>query len=109
MIPPDQEIYEVEQRIAMRRIARRHARHRSGQVMENFREQRIVEMQVNGLAHVRITGAVEAEGNPGVVEVGVEARRPLERADIELVRIFQRHFGFIGDGLGHALGLISFV
>jgi hypothetical protein len=33
--------------------------------------------------------------------MGVEAGRSLERSNVELVRIFERDFGFVGDGLGH--------
>jgi hypothetical protein len=33
--------------------------------------------------------------------MGVETRRSLERSDIEFVRIFERDFGFVRDGLGH--------
>jgi hypothetical protein len=44
---------------------------------------------------------MQAERNSGFIEMGVEAGRSLERSNIELVRIFERDFGFVGDGLGH--------
>src|SRR5262249_3744637 len=44
---------------------------------------------------------VQAERNSGFIKVSVETRRSLECSDVELVRIFERDFGFVGDGLGH--------
>jgi hypothetical protein len=38
--------------------------------------------------------------------MSIEAGRPLERSNVELVRIFERDLGFIGDGLGHGTGYL---
>ena len=69
--------------------------------MQDVRKQPIVEMHANALAHVGGASAVQAERNSGFVKMSVETRRSLECSDIELVRIFERDFGFVGDGLGH--------
>ena len=84
-----------------RRLGRRQGRYGLRQIAQNVREQGIVEMHANGLAHTRLAGAVKVERNPGFIEMRVEARRFLESPDIELVLIFERHFGLVGDGLAH--------
>jgi hypothetical protein len=72
--------------------------------VQNVRKQPIVEMHADALAHVGGARAVQAERNSGFIKMGVETRRALECSNIELVRIFQRDFGFVGDGLGHGRG-----
>ena len=59
--------------IAVRRIGRRHGRHRFCEVVQNVRKQPIVEMHANALAHVGRARAVQAERNSGFIEMGVEA------------------------------------
>jgi hypothetical protein len=44
---------------------------------------------------------MQAQRNTCVIKVGIEARGPLERSDIELVRIFKGDFRFVRDRLGH--------
>src|SRR5262249_55001154 len=45
------------------------------------------------------------ERNSCLIEVRIEACRPLEGPDIELVRIFERNFRLVGNGLGHGTDL----
>src|SRR5262245_40859914 len=92
------------QRIAVRRIGRRHGRYRICEIVQDVRKQPIVEMHANGLADIGGAGAVQTEGNSGFVKMSVESRRSLECSNIELVRIFERYFGFVGDGLSHGRG-----
>jgi hypothetical protein len=54
-------------------------------------------------AHVVRTGTVQAERDAGLIEMSVETCRLLERTDVKLVRVFQRDFGFVRDGLGHGV------
>src|SRR6266567_2415224 len=61
-------------------------------------------MHANALAYVGGASAVQAERNSGFIKISVETRRSLECSNIELVRIFERDFGFVGDGLGHGTG-----
>ena len=89
------------QRIAVCRIGQRHGRHRICEIVQDVRKQPIVEMHANAFADVGGASAVQAERNSGFVKMSVETRRSLECSDIELVRIFERDFGFVGDGLGH--------
>src|SRR5262249_2358970 len=58
-------------------------------------------MHANGFAYVGCAHTMQAERNSSFIEMGVEAGRSLERSNVELVRIFERDFGFVGDGLGH--------
>jgi hypothetical protein len=88
----------IPEHIPVRCIFRRHGRNRSRQILEDFRKQRIVEMHPDGLALVGAAGAVQAQRDTGLIEMGVETRRVLEGSDIELVRIFERDFGFVRDG-----------
>src|SRR5262249_16256206 len=74
----------ISQRIAVRRIGRRHGRHRFCQIVQDVRKQPIVEMHANGFAYVGGASAVQAERNSGFIEMGVEAGRSLERSNIEL-------------------------
>src|SRR5262245_16806835 len=60
-----------------------------------------MKVNTNGFAHVGCAGSVQAQRNSGLIEMGVEARRALEGANVEFVGIFERDLGFIGDGLGH--------
>jgi hypothetical protein len=92
------------QHIAVCGIGRRHGRHRFCEIVQDVRKQPIVEMHANALAYVRCAHAMQAERNSGFIEVGIEAGRSLERSNVELVRIFERDFGFVGDGLGHGRG-----
>src|SRR5262245_66652871 len=68
-----------------------------------------MEMHADGLPHRLVTGAVEAERNSCFIEVGIEARGSLEGPDVELIGIFERHFGLVGDRLCHGtcLGLFA--
>src|SRR5262249_44776395 len=68
-----------------------------------------MEMHADGLPHRLVAGAVEAERNSGFIEVGIEARGSLEGPDVELVGVFERHFGLVGDRLCHGtcLGLFA--
>jgi hypothetical protein len=43
-----------------------------------------MEVHAHGFARVVGAGTMQAERNAGLVEVGVETRRPLEGSDIEL-------------------------
>jgi hypothetical protein len=61
-------------------------------------------MHANGLAYVGGASAMQAERNSSFIKVGIEAGRSLERSNVELVRIFERYFGFVWDGLGHDRG-----
>src|SRR5215471_19709748 len=61
-------------------------------------------MHANGLAHVGGASAVQTERNSGLIKMSIETRRSLECSNIELVRIFERYFGFVWDGLGHGTG-----
>src|SRR6516164_1759663 len=92
------------QRIAVCRIGWRHGRHSFCQIVQDVRKQPIVEMHANGLAYVGGASAVQAERNSGFIKMSVETRRSLECSNIELVRIFERDLGFVGDGLGHGGG-----
>jgi hypothetical protein len=69
--------------------------------MQNFGEERIMEMQVHGFAHVIGAGAMQAERNSCLVDVGIETCRPLEGSDIGLIRIFNGNLGLVGDRFGH--------
>jgi hypothetical protein len=62
-----------------------------------------MEVHANGLTHVSRAGSMQAERYSVLVKVGIEAGGPLEGSDIELVRIFERDLGFVGDGLGHGV------
>ena len=92
------------QRIAVGRIRRRHGRYRFCQIVQDVRKQPIVKVHANGFAYVSGASAVQAKRNSGFIEVGIEAGRSFERSNLELVRIFERNFGFVGDGLGHGTG-----
>jgi hypothetical protein len=89
----------------VRRIGRGHGSHGFRQIIEDFGKQCVVEMHADGLARLRRAQAMQAQRNSCLVEVGVEARGPLERPDIELVRIFKRYFRFVRDRLGHGTHL----
>jgi hypothetical protein len=65
-----------------------------------------VEVHANGFAYVGGAGAMQAERNSGFIKMSIEAGRPLERSNVELVRIFERDLGFVGDGLGHGTGYL---
>src|SRR6516164_5958455 len=101
---PIEGLCRFPQRIAVCGIGWRHGRHRICEIVQDVRKQPIVEMHANGLAYVGGASAVQAERNSGFVEMSVETRRSLECSYIELVRIFERYFGFVGDGLGHGRG-----
>jgi hypothetical protein len=55
-------------------------------------------------ANVVRAGAVQAERDAGLIEMSVETRRLLERADVKLVRVFDRDFGLVWDGFDHSTG-----
>src|SRR5271170_1375 len=74
----------VAQRFTVRDVGCWQGGHSLRQIAQNLREQRIVEMHANGLAHVFRADAMQAERNSRLVEVGVEARRSLEGPDISL-------------------------
>src|SRR5271166_3496845 len=96
----------LPQRIAMLRIRGRQHRYGSGEVAQDLREERIVEVHANGLALLGLARPVEAQRNSCPIEMRVETRGMLESSDIELVGIFKRDFGFVRDGLGH--GMLAF-
>ena len=51
---------------------------------------------------------MEAQRNSRFIEVSVEPRRLFESADIKLIRVFHRNFGFIGIGLVITRGSVSY-
>jgi hypothetical protein len=79
-----QSLCSVPQLIAVCRIRWRHGRYRFCQIAQDLGKQRIVKVHANAFTHVGCTGAVEAERNSGFIEMGVEARRSLERSNVKL-------------------------
>jgi two-component system, LuxR family, sensor kinase FixL len=73
------------------------------EIAQNVGEQTIMKMHADRFAHVICAGAMQAEGDTGLIEMGVETRRPLEGANVKLVRVFHGNFGFVWDGLGHGI------
>ena len=94
----------IPQHVAVRRIGQRHRGNRLRKILENFRKQRIVEMHADGLSSILSAESMQAQRNACVVKVGIEARGPLERSDIELVRILKGYFRLVGIGLVMAPG-----
>src|SRR5215217_3370298 len=85
----------------MIRVRQRHRGDRSGKVSQNFRKQSIMEVHANRLAYFRATHAMKRQRHACLIQVRIKSRRLLECADIELVRIFERDFGFVWNGLAH--------
>jgi hypothetical protein len=65
-------------------------------------------MHADGLSSILSAKSMQAQRNACVVKVGIEACGPLERSDIELVRIFKGDFRFVRDRLGHG-SCLSFI
>jgi len=81
----------------MGEIARRQRAHRVRQIAQDVGEQSVVEMHADRFANVILAGAVQAERDAGLIEMSVETRRCLERADVKLVWVFHRNFRFVRD------------
>src|SRR4029078_5429086 len=87
----------ISQRIAVCGGGRRYSSHRFSKVVENLCKQSVVKVDANGLAHVRVTQTVQAQRDPGFVEMGIEARGSLECPDVKLFRILESYLRFVGD------------
>ena len=91
----------VAQRLTVGNISWGNRSRRLRQIAQDLGEQHVVEVHADGFARVCIALPVQAERNSGFIKVGVEARALLECSDIELVWIFYRYFGLVGNWFGH--------
>ena len=58
-----------------------------------------MKVHADRFARVASTLAIEAQRDAGFIKMGVKASGLGEGPNIELIGIFQRDFGFVGDGL----------
>src|SRR5262249_59461073 len=58
-------------------------------------------VHVNRFVNVIGTRPLEHQSDAGRIKMRLEARGALECADIELVRIFKRYLGLVGNGFRH--------
>ena len=58
-------------------------------------------MHAHCLALYFRTGQLEGQCDAVSIQVSVKARGVAETANVELVRIFHRDFGFVGNGFRH--------
>ena len=64
-------------------------------VAEDFCEQFVIDVHMDGLPSVDISDPFEDERNATRVEVGVETCGSLERSNIEFVGVFERNLRFV--------------
>lgn len=92
----------LDQHITMRLVGG-NPRGGGGELGENVGQKTVVDMQVDRFPHVGIAGTFEDEADPDLVERGLEARRALERAAVELVGIFEGDLSLVQDMLHRPL------
>ena len=83
-------------------IVGRHDRDGCRQVAQDLCEQFVIDMQVDGLAGIRIACPFERQGDASLIEAGLEAGRSFERSDIELVGVVDCDFGLVRNWFAHA-------
>jgi hypothetical protein len=57
---------------------------------------------MNGFLRRWVAFPFQGERNAVLVEMGIETRRVLKGPDVKLIRIFDRHFGFVWNGFIHS-------
>lgn len=88
----------------MRNVGHRSGSCRARQIAQYLGKQLVAKVHADRFAHIASALAIEAQRDAGFIKMGVEAIGLREGPDIELVGIFERDFGFVGDSLVMASG-----
>jgi hypothetical protein len=79
-----------------------HSDGRSSKIMQDRAKKSVMHVQMNGFPGRWVAFPLQGERNAVLVEVGIETRRALKGPNVKLIRIFDRHFGFIWNGIIHS-------
>ena len=85
----------IGQRSAMYDVLCRHGSNGCRKVVEDFREQLVIDVHMDRLPSIDIPDPLEHERNAGRIKVGVETCGSLERTNIELVGVFEGNLRFV--------------
>jgi hypothetical protein len=79
-----------------------HSHGRSSKIMQDCAKKSVMHVQMNGFPRRWVAFPLQGERNAVFVEVSIETRRVLKGPNVKLIGIFDRHFGFIWNGLIHS-------